>query len=78
MSASTRKTALTAEDIRAMKGQSPIVSLTAYTTPMAQLMDDQCDPNLQAFPQEPPLRCSAACHLLRAAAQQIDSDMGVL
>lgn len=43
MSASTRKTALTAEDIRAMKGQSPIVSLTAYTTPMAQLMDDHCD-----------------------------------
>ncbi|SMX37721.1 3-methyl-2-oxobutanoate hydroxymethyltransferase [Maliponia aquimaris] len=34
---------LTAEDIRARKGQTPIVSLTAYTTPMAQMMDGQCD-----------------------------------
>ncbi len=34
---------LTAEDIRARKGAAPIVSLTAYTTPMAQMMDGQCD-----------------------------------
>ncbi|MGP6089312.1 3-methyl-2-oxobutanoate hydroxymethyltransferase [Antarctobacter jejuensis] len=33
----------TAEDIRARKGVTPIVSLTAYTTPMAQMMDGQCD-----------------------------------
>ena len=26
-----------------MKGGTPIVSLTAYTTPMAQMMDDHCD-----------------------------------
>ncbi|NIZ14324.1 3-methyl-2-oxobutanoate hydroxymethyltransferase [Phaeobacter sp. HF9A] len=43
MSATARKTALNAEDIRAMKGQRPIVSLTAYTTPMARLMDQHCD-----------------------------------
>jgi len=43
MSATARKTALNAEDIRAMKGQRPIVSLTAYTTPMARLMDEHCD-----------------------------------
>ena len=34
---------ITAEDIRARKGAAPIVSLTAYTTPMAQMMDGQCD-----------------------------------
>ena len=28
--------ALTADDIRARKGAAPIVSLTAYTTPMAR------------------------------------------
>ncbi|WOI32678.1 3-methyl-2-oxobutanoate hydroxymethyltransferase [Tritonibacter scottomollicae] len=43
MSATARKTALNAADIRAMKGQTPIVSLTAYTTPMARLMDGHCD-----------------------------------
>ncbi|TNJ41437.1 3-methyl-2-oxobutanoate hydroxymethyltransferase [Phaeobacter sp. B1627] len=43
MSATARKTALTAGDIRALKGQRPIVSLTAYTTPMARLMDPHCD-----------------------------------
>lgn len=43
MSATARKTALNAADIRAMKGQTPIVSLTAYTTPMARLMDEHCD-----------------------------------
>ncbi|MHA6264118.1 3-methyl-2-oxobutanoate hydroxymethyltransferase [Arenibacterium sp. CAU 1754] len=43
MSATARKTAPTAEDIRARKGADPIVSLTAYTTPMAQFMDAHCD-----------------------------------
>lgn len=43
MSATARKTALNAEDIRALKGDRPIVSLTAYTTPMARLMDEHCD-----------------------------------
>jgi 3-methyl-2-oxobutanoate hydroxymethyltransferase len=43
MSANLRTKAITAEDIRARKGQDPIVSLTAYTTPMAGLMDDTCD-----------------------------------
>jgi len=31
------------DDIRAMKGGAPIVSLTAYTTPMARMMDGVCD-----------------------------------
>lgn len=43
MSATARKSAPNADDIRALKGRTPIVSLTAYTTPMAQVMDDQCD-----------------------------------
>ncbi|SIS57134.1 ketopantoate hydroxymethyltransferase [Roseivivax lentus] len=43
MSATARKTAPLPDDIRAMKGGTPIVSLTAYTTPMAQLMDAHCD-----------------------------------
>ena len=43
MSATARKTAPMPQDIRARKGQTPIVSLTAYTTPMAQMMDGICD-----------------------------------
>lgn len=43
MSATAKKTAPLPDDILAMKGQTPIVSLTAYTTPMARLMDDACD-----------------------------------
>ena len=43
MSATARKTAPMPDDIRAAKGGTPIVSLTAYTTPMAQLMDAHCD-----------------------------------
>lgn len=43
MSATAKKTASSAEDIRARKGETPIVSLTAYTTPMARLMDAHCD-----------------------------------
>lgn len=33
----------TAEDIRRRKGETPIVSLTAYTAPMAALLDDSAD-----------------------------------
>lgn len=43
MSATARKSAPMPGDIRAMKGGTPIVSLTAYTTPMAQIMDAHCD-----------------------------------
>ncbi len=43
MSATARKSAPMPDDIRAAKGGTPIVSLTAYTTPMAQLMDAHCD-----------------------------------
>ncbi|MCT4608996.1 MAG: 3-methyl-2-oxobutanoate hydroxymethyltransferase [Pelagimonas sp.] len=43
MSATAKKRALMPEDIRARKGGEPIVSLTAYTTPMAQMMDAHCD-----------------------------------
>ncbi|MEL7280346.1 MAG: 3-methyl-2-oxobutanoate hydroxymethyltransferase [Pseudomonadota bacterium] len=43
MSATAKKTAPLPDDILAMKGQTPIVSLTAYTTPMARLMDEACD-----------------------------------
>ncbi len=43
MSATARKKAPNAEDIRARKGGTPLVSLTAYTTPMARLMDAHCD-----------------------------------
>ena len=34
---------MTAADIRARKGGTPIVSLTGYTTPMARLLDPVCD-----------------------------------
>jgi 3-methyl-2-oxobutanoate hydroxymethyltransferase len=30
-------------DIRARKGSPPLVVLTAYTTPMARLVDAHCD-----------------------------------
>jgi len=43
MSVTARKSAPLPDDIRAMKGGPPIVSLTAYTTPMAQMMDAHCD-----------------------------------
>ncbi|MFA3916841.1 3-methyl-2-oxobutanoate hydroxymethyltransferase [Ruegeria hyattellae] len=43
MSASARKTAPNADDILRQKGGDPLVSLTAYTTPMAQMMDGHCD-----------------------------------
>jgi 3-methyl-2-oxobutanoate hydroxymethyltransferase len=34
---------LTAPDIRARKGGEPVVCLTAYTAPMAELLDPHCD-----------------------------------
>jgi 3-methyl-2-oxobutanoate hydroxymethyltransferase len=43
MNATPHKNTLNADDIRVRKGQTPIVSLTAYTTPMARLMDAHCD-----------------------------------
>ncbi|MEM6407782.1 MAG: 3-methyl-2-oxobutanoate hydroxymethyltransferase [Pseudomonadota bacterium] len=43
MSATARKTAPMPDDIRARKGGAPLVSLTAYTTPIAELMDGICD-----------------------------------
>ncbi|WP_425044476.1 3-methyl-2-oxobutanoate hydroxymethyltransferase [Primorskyibacter sp. S87] len=43
MSATARKAAPNAEDIRARKGGEPLVSLTAYSTPMAKFMDAHCD-----------------------------------
>lgn len=43
MSATGRIRAMTPEDIRSQKGSAPIVSLTAYTTPMAQMMDEHVD-----------------------------------
>ena len=44
MSATTRKQGrITVPAIRARKGAEPIVCLTAYTTPMAQRLDQHCD-----------------------------------
>lgn len=43
MSATAKKRAPMPDDIRAAKGGTPLVSLTAYTTPMAQMMDAHCD-----------------------------------
>ena len=34
---------ITPDDIRAAKGTAPIACLTAYTTPMAKLVDQSCD-----------------------------------
>lgn len=43
MSAVSSAKRLTPTRIRAMKGGTPIVCLTAYTTPMARLLDEHCD-----------------------------------
>lgn len=43
MSATAKKRSPLPADIRAAKGGIPLVSLTAYTTPMAQMMDAHCD-----------------------------------
>ena len=43
MSANIKVKALTPPDIQAMKGDTPIVCLTAYTTPIARMIDDHTD-----------------------------------
>jgi 3-methyl-2-oxobutanoate hydroxymethyltransferase len=43
MSAQNKTRTPTADDIRAQKGGTPLVSLTAYTTPMAKWADPHCD-----------------------------------
>ncbi|NHX27365.1 3-methyl-2-oxobutanoate hydroxymethyltransferase, partial [Escherichia coli] len=43
MSATAQKRVPTPSDIKARKGQEPLVTLTAYTTPIAQLVDEHCD-----------------------------------
>lgn len=43
MSASSPLRPVLPPDIRARKGQAPLVVLTAYTTPMARLVDPHCD-----------------------------------
>lgn len=43
MSAQTQLKALSIKDIEGRKGGDPLVCLTAYTTPMAQLLDPHCD-----------------------------------
>jgi 3-methyl-2-oxobutanoate hydroxymethyltransferase len=43
MSATGRQKRLTPSRITAMKATTPIVCLTAYTTPMARLLDPHCD-----------------------------------
>lgn len=43
MSASAKITVPTPSDIRARKGGTPLVCLTAYATPTAQMMDAHCD-----------------------------------
>jgi 3-methyl-2-oxobutanoate hydroxymethyltransferase len=43
MSTPPRQKRFTPADIGALKGVRPIVSLTAYTTPIARIMDPHCD-----------------------------------
>lgn len=43
MSATSSLRPVLPPDIRARKGQAPLVVLTAYTTPMARLVDAHCD-----------------------------------
>ncbi|MDM7464428.1 MAG: 3-methyl-2-oxobutanoate hydroxymethyltransferase [Tepidimonas taiwanensis] len=43
MSVTGQQRRLTAGDIRAAKGGQPLVCLTAYTTPVARLVDPHCD-----------------------------------
>ncbi len=43
MSATSNARPVLPPDIRARKGQAPLVVLTAYTTPMARLVDAHCD-----------------------------------
>ena len=43
MSATRRTSRITTLELRARKRATPIVALTAYTTPVAKLLDPQCD-----------------------------------
>ncbi|BCH25343.1 3-methyl-2-oxobutanoate hydroxymethyltransferase [Mesorhizobium sp. L-8-3] len=43
MSASNEARAVTPPEVLARKGKQPLVCLTAYTTPMARLVDPHCD-----------------------------------
>ncbi len=43
MSVTVKKKRLSPKAVQAMKGERPIVSLTAYTTPIARLLDPHCD-----------------------------------
>lgn len=43
MSAHAKQKRLTTASIRQMKGEARIVCLTAYTTPIARLLDPHCD-----------------------------------
>ncbi len=43
MSANVRVSALTPPDVLARKGGAPLVCLTAYTTPLARIVDRHCD-----------------------------------
>ncbi|MDX8503484.1 3-methyl-2-oxobutanoate hydroxymethyltransferase [Mesorhizobium sp. VK4C] len=43
MSATAASKALTVPEIAARKGKTPLVCLTAYTTPVAKLVDGHCD-----------------------------------
>lgn len=43
MSATVERRAVTTHDVVSRKGQAPLACLTAYTTPMAQLVDAHCD-----------------------------------
>lgn len=43
MSATKKMGRISVPELRARKGGEPIVCLTAYTMPMAQLLDEQCD-----------------------------------
>ena len=43
MSATSDPKRLTPPDILARKGDTPLIMLTAYTTPVARLVDAHCD-----------------------------------
>ncbi len=43
MSVTARSSRVTVRDLRARKGGTPIVALTAYTAPVAKLLDPHCD-----------------------------------
>src|SRR5579871_5712792 len=43
MSAQVQSARKTVRDIAAAKGQTPLVCLTAYSAPMAELLDPRCD-----------------------------------